>query len=72
MVVTPLHHGHRSAGAVSVHGGSVVHGVSPVTDGVRYSLFLLQRYQNETVGNRQRGNAWLTHYDDDHYHFQTQ
>ena len=32
----------RTAGCATLHGNDIVHGVSPLTSGVRYSLFLLK------------------------------
>jgi hypothetical protein len=32
---------HRPAGSVTIHDNSIVHGVTPLTQGVRYGLFLL-------------------------------
>jgi small ubiquitin-related modifier len=32
---------HRPSGSVTIHDNSIVHGVTPLTEGVRYGLFLL-------------------------------
>ena len=37
----------RPAGSVTVHGGGVVHGVTALRRGVRYSLFLLHETKND-------------------------